>query len=301
MSYNYTIIIPHHNIPNLLDRCLSSIPIRSDLQIIVVDDNSSTQYKEQMKKLELKYPYVEFIYNSQNGGGGRARNTGLIKAKGKFLLFADSDDFFNPCLNEILNDYSNKDYDLVLFAANSLDSVTYQNSDRSDVYNRMINNHEKVNDIDLRYKHGMPWGKIISRKLVEDNNIRFQETIRHNDVGFTYLVSFYANQIMVDRRAIYCITTREGSVSTNVSIEALLTGVRVFVGKYLFLKDHGVDIGYPKYISNSLYMLRMNKNDFKRCLQVANEMGLDYKVIKNEYYKWLIKRYINKYILFRKI
>ena len=42
MSYNYSIIIPHKNIPELLQRCLDSIPKREDIQIIVVDDNSDT-------------------------------------------------------------------------------------------------------------------------------------------------------------------------------------------------------------------------------------------------------------------
>ena len=37
---NYSIIIPHRNIPLLLRRCLDSIPRRMDIQIIVVDDNS---------------------------------------------------------------------------------------------------------------------------------------------------------------------------------------------------------------------------------------------------------------------
>ena len=40
---NYTIIIPHKNIPNLLERLLNSIPCRDDLEIIVVDDNSSDE------------------------------------------------------------------------------------------------------------------------------------------------------------------------------------------------------------------------------------------------------------------
>ena len=38
---NYSIIIPHKNIPSLLQRCLDSIPLRDDIQIIIVDDNSS--------------------------------------------------------------------------------------------------------------------------------------------------------------------------------------------------------------------------------------------------------------------
>ena len=39
-KYNYSFIIPHHNLPELLKRCVSSIPKRDDVQIIIVDDNS---------------------------------------------------------------------------------------------------------------------------------------------------------------------------------------------------------------------------------------------------------------------
>ena len=40
-SFRYSIIIPHKNIPELLIRCLNSIPDREDIQIIVIDDNST--------------------------------------------------------------------------------------------------------------------------------------------------------------------------------------------------------------------------------------------------------------------
>ena len=43
MRFKYSIIIPHKNIPVLLQRCLDSIPIRDDIQIVIVDDNSSSE------------------------------------------------------------------------------------------------------------------------------------------------------------------------------------------------------------------------------------------------------------------
>ena len=42
MEIKYSIIIPHKNIPQLLQRCLDSIPFRGDVQVIVVDDNSDS-------------------------------------------------------------------------------------------------------------------------------------------------------------------------------------------------------------------------------------------------------------------
>lgn len=40
-SISFSIIIPHHNIPDLLERCIASIPMRDDVEVIVVDDRSS--------------------------------------------------------------------------------------------------------------------------------------------------------------------------------------------------------------------------------------------------------------------
>ena len=53
---NYSIIISHKNIPDLLSRCLDSIPKREDIQIIVVDDNSEDQYLDTLYALYLPDP-----------------------------------------------------------------------------------------------------------------------------------------------------------------------------------------------------------------------------------------------------
>lgn len=52
MTPRYSIIIPHHNIPDLLQRCLSSIPQRNDLQVIVIDDKSDELYIPRLNQIE---------------------------------------------------------------------------------------------------------------------------------------------------------------------------------------------------------------------------------------------------------
>ena len=61
-TVNYSIIIPHYDIPDLLIRCLHSIPVRPDVQVIVVDDCSPEADKYLDKYPELSRPYLEF-YN----------------------------------------------------------------------------------------------------------------------------------------------------------------------------------------------------------------------------------------------
>ena len=57
----FSIIIPHYDIPDLLMRCLKSIPVSEDIQVIVVDDNSPDADTYLERYPELSRPYLEFI------------------------------------------------------------------------------------------------------------------------------------------------------------------------------------------------------------------------------------------------
>ena len=278
----YSIIIPHYNSPDLLLRLLKTIPVREDLEVIVVDDKSTNGVAE-LKVFEHRFPHVAFVYSQANGGAGKARNLGLARATGRYLIFADADDFFNICFDDVLNDYINETADLIFFASNSVDTNNYQTSNRDELFNPYVNNYNGVNDFKLRYEYAVPWGRMVSRDLVINNNISFQETIRHNDVGFSYLVGYYAKTIKVDKRAIYCCTTREGSVSTNVSLKALKDGLSVYQAKYDFLKSKGIDTGVPYYIGYALYCLRNDKKQFNECLNYIVKLGWSKNVAMSKY------------------
>ena len=79
---NYSFIIPHFHIPNLLLRCLKSIPKREDSEIIIVDDNSpdADSYLELYPM--LRRPDVLFIRTYERKGAGAARNVALTHSRG---------------------------------------------------------------------------------------------------------------------------------------------------------------------------------------------------------------------------
>ena len=90
----FSVIIPHHNIPKLLQRCLDSIPDIPDVQVIVVDDNSSKEMVDFDHFPGKERKYTTFVFDKSGGGAGRARNIGMKQAEGEWLVFADADDFF---------------------------------------------------------------------------------------------------------------------------------------------------------------------------------------------------------------
>lgn len=274
----------------MLRRCLHSIPRRADLQIIVVDDKSCEAVFNELKKLEREFDYVTFIYSDTNGGGGKARNIGIRHAVGKYVFFADADDFFNYCINDILDEYKNSSNDVVYFNANHIDTETYLPSMRKTTLQRALRMYRKDGNLNaFRYVFGEPWSKLIKRDIIEENHIRFDELPIHNDTKFSYLVGFNANDIKFDNRALYCLADRTGSVSKCITNEMLMIRTQVFAEKNKFMKDH--DYSYFDNLmmtSFVIYAKHFDKKNFEKCVSIVVEYGYSRSFI----YKKLIKLFL---------
>lgn len=278
MSNNYSIIIPHHNIPHLLRRCLASIPHREDVQTIVVDDKSDGTYFPELQKVEKDYPWVQFIYLPEGHGAGKARNVGLEHAMGTYVFFADADDFFNYCIKQVFDDYADSTYDAVFFNANSVDTDIYTTTYRCLHLNEMIKNADKnlaQSIFELKYAFGEPWCKMVKRELIEKNNIRFSETIIHNDTRYSYLVGFYSKNVYVDKRAIYCVTDRIDSVSKRISLDRLLTRTAVFAEANQFFKKHHINRFDERGLRPLItFVMKRDIPHAKQCIRIMKENGM---------------------------
>lgn len=119
----YSFVIPHYNTPDLLQRLIDSIPQREDIEVIVVDDNSDDDKKARVSRPDVK---IIFLDKEHTKGAGHARNIGMDEAKGKWLLFADSDDFYKPNFLDVLDDYKDDDIEMLFFNIDSVDSNTLE-------------------------------------------------------------------------------------------------------------------------------------------------------------------------------
>ena len=88
-----SVIIPIYNVEEYLEECLQSVVDQTleDLQVIMVDDGSLDGSTDIAKKFASRYDHFEYV-RQVNGGLGNARNTGVKYAKGKYIIFLDSDD-----------------------------------------------------------------------------------------------------------------------------------------------------------------------------------------------------------------
>ena len=217
---NYSIIIPHYNIPDLLARCLRSIPERDDVQVIVVDDNSPGHESYLSQISELSRKNVEFYVTTEGLGAGHARNVGLSHAKGKWLMFSDSDDFFVEDLGNILDKYVNDEHDLIFFNIKSCDcydtTKIFLDGNKNHIFNKY---YETGYDIYFRVCYTEPWGRIVRRSVIVDNGIAFQETKAHNDLLFAVKVGLCAERVLVVDKPLYWYVIREGSLGHQKKAE----------------------------------------------------------------------------------
>ena len=215
MNPHFSIIIPHYNIPDLLMRCLKSIPVSEDIQVIVVDDNSSDAETYMERYPELSRPYLEFIRTTKGGGAGYARNVGLDHAKGKWLLFADADDLYVDDMYEIIRPYADSKADIIFFKEKSvLSDDIHQIIKRVEYMNKYIDEYFETGcDKFVRFRYPQPWGKMIKREFVENYRFRFDEVEYSNDYYFSVCIGYYAKEVDVSNQVLYVYTYRENSLA----------------------------------------------------------------------------------------
>ena len=266
MCPTFSIIIPHYDIPDLLMRCLKSIPVSEDIQVIVVDDNSPDADTYLERYPELSRPYLEFIRASKNGGAGYARNIGLDHAKGKWLLFADADDFFVGNMYDIINTHVESDADVIYFQKRAVYSDNLNcKSSRSGYIDKIMDIYLKTGDeVPVRTRYNVPWGKMIKKSLVENHHIRFEEIKYSNDILFSVHVGCLAKKIEAIDTVLYVVTSHEGSATYEFCKKP--DELRIRAGAAFrydsFLFQHNMSQG-REIVSYIKRMLSQDRNLFK--------------------------------------
>jgi len=241
MEVKYSIIIPHYNTADLLKKLLSTIPNSPEVQVIVIDDNS-TKDVDKLRQVISDDNRSEFYTNTTGvQSAGACRNIGLVHAHGKWILFADSDDFFIEGFKDDLDSFYESPTDVIYFIPTSIDMISQNQTGRHILYeglvNEYINRKSKKNEINLKYKFCCPVSKMIKRDLIQQNDIFFDVTPVSNDIMFSTKVGYYASSFEVSDKIIYCITKSSNTLTTVVREEYFDTRLDVLIRRYGFLKE----------------------------------------------------------------
>lgn len=199
----YSIIIPHKNSLKFLDCCLKSIPHRDDVEIIVVDDNSCISRNDFPRISQSNLKYI-FLDEKQSNYAGKARNVGIKSAQGRWILFADADDYFTDNLNYILDKYKNDSiHDVIYLSALVKDEGNNTKEYSMNSYIRGYINNKYYAEKLLKYAVWTPWSRMVKREFILANNLFFEECASGNDIYFGLMCSKLACHFAVEPVCVY--------------------------------------------------------------------------------------------------
>ena len=225
-----SIIVPVYNVEKYIEKCFHSIEGQKfqDFECIFVDDygnDNSMRLLEGLIANSVIREKCRIIHHEKNRGLSAARNSGLDCATGKYILFVDSDDYLLEKSLEYLTEPLKKEeadviiggYKRIVGDHTYLSSVSYESKDAS------------VMEILYKFRGKLVFcvhNKLIKRRLLEENNIRFIEGILWEDNPFSMKYFNSLQKIIFLSEPTYAYVVRENSTCTTLSEKHYLSWYR---------------------------------------------------------------------------
>ena len=252
MTPLYSIIIPVFNSEKYLKNCLVSISNQKydNFECIVIDDGSTDNSLKIARDFEKDKRFK--IFHQENTGVSSARNFGITKARGEYIIFVDSDD-------TVTFDFFEK-----ILRVNTGDALPFFYKNHSDCILKVSDFLEKLDSFNFL---GAPWGKIFKRNILLKNSIFFPTEI---DLGedlcffITYLLQI--DFIHICNYKIYNYTERETSLCHNVSFKRYIKTLEYF---YNFIISNHLPYESLFEIPISCYILIFERYRTKDIIKAA--------------------------------
>lgn len=289
-----TIIIPMYNLEKYIAECLSSIQKQTfeNYEIICVDDGSSDKTCEIVTEFMTLDKRIRLLKQNHKMAGV-ARNYGMTISRGKFYLFLDGDDFFEPTMLQEAHAQIEKDNaDVCLFDAR-LYFENYKKYLDVNYYLRKNYLPETIPFEGKSYKYVLnlspasPWNKLIRRSLIEEYGYKWMDLPRCNDIYFIFMSMALAHKITVVSKTF--VNYRQ--VSTSLQANNDKSPLNWYFALKQF-KESLVELGYFNQVEQSfinyvlsiglynLFSLRQGENFISLFNKMKNEIFVEFNVFE---------------------
>lgn len=207
-----------------MNRCIESVLNQSinSIDVIIINDGSTDNSEEIIKKNFLGRLNLKYIKLERNIGVGNARNLGIEKARTKYITFVDSDDwvdaaYYANMLQIIENDQSDVCISGIKTEVDDIYSWKFRYHYPSHF---TVDGNFCIHSLTNQYNHDITISPIVNNKiykkaLITDNNIRFDQSRRAQDLFFSFMVFAYTNRASICHNAFYHYYQRSFSATHN--------------------------------------------------------------------------------------
>lgn len=275
----FSIIVPVYNTEKYIAKCLNSILNQSykNFEIIVVNDGSTDQSMDIINKYLLKTEKIILI-NQKNEGLSQARNNGMKKTTGEYVLFVDSDDYIEPDLLNKLNDNIEPNLDIVRFQIYTDTNYIKEQKENAFETTTGYNAFEKI----VKYKYvELACCYCYKKSFYIKNNFSFKKGKCHEDFGLIPYIILIANTVKSISYLGYHYVKREYSIMNSNNYNNVVKKAFDFLELYEDLKEKTKDIAPEKkavflsFISNSaiLKLKGLKAYDFDKYYTILIKRG----------------------------
>lgn len=244
-----SVVVPVHNGEKFLTQLIGSIASQdfTDYEVIFVNDASTDRTGDILLEAPAFNPRIRFmVANCKNAGD--ARNLGLEKALGKYVLFLDADDFVaKNMFSKICSAAASNCADIVLFGGRRYDEVEKKLSEKREFVRADLAPSGVFSSIDAAQRlfqitTPCPWNKLFCREFLESNSLRFDSLGNAEDLSFSLGALALANRIVVlDEDYIrYRVNTGGGNAESR-KIEQPLCFISALDNLETRLKENGLE------------------------------------------------------------
>lgn len=291
-----SIIVPVYNTSKYLEKCLDSLTNQSlkDIEIIVINDGSTDNSKDIINKYLGKIVFID----KKNEGIGKTRNIGIKKAKGKYVMFIDSDDYITPfCAEKMYERAVQDNLDIVISNYYVDNNGVITEVHFPSFFNASIlENGSILNKVNLG-----PCNKIYKRDLLIKNNIYFEEKLKYEDLPFVVKALLNANMIgKIDECLSYYVIHNNSETTTRDKKIFDIIKVVDIAQKEL--------IKYPKIHKEMVNLIVMVLTDYtiqQRYIKDKKErnkfINKAFNYLNNTDSKWRKCSYLKRFSLLRRI
>lgn len=229
-----SIIVPVYNVTKYLRCCVDSILAQTfpDIEVLLVDDGSTDDSGAICDEYAKKDSRVR-VFHKTNGGVSSARNLGLDEAKGKWIMFVDSDDKVAPQICERLLEHATEGCIPICLWSEGNDEDGYL-----PVVSKMEgDNTYPIQDV-LKISIHHPVERLYEKYIIEENKLRFNENISFTeDTIFNFEYYAFLKSFYIIDEPLYYYRILQKSLSHGNYIANYTETVKIYCQKKLDLVE----------------------------------------------------------------
>lgn len=228
-----SIIVPVYNMEAFIRPCLESVFRQGldecDFEVLLVNDGTTDSSMEKVADIVATHANIRVI-EQPNQGLSAARNTGMDNARGRFIMFLDSDDLFvDHSLASLLDVAMANDADMTVASFVKRDDeeigiigATYSDAAREAEGEIRVTNGRDVFLHVFNPRECYVWRMVYRRSFLDDNGLRFIPGIYFEDIAFTTECYLRAEKCVLMPKVIYIYRQRPNSIVYSVNMKKLL-------------------------------------------------------------------------------